>query len=70
MRSGTDSGPVKLTWNKRNQEEVRMAEKSFNEYIRSSWMAYCVNVDQRKIQIFTFNPDLEEIFLIPLEEGG
>lgn len=62
--------PVRMVWNRQNPEEVELAEKRFNDYIRSGWMAYTVNADKKKVQLFNFNPDLKEIFFIPLEEGG
>jgi hypothetical protein len=61
---------VRLVWDKRNQEEVKLTEEKFRKYVQSGWMAYSVNIDKEKVQLFDFNPDLEEIFLIPLVEGG
>lgn len=69
-RSKKESVIIKLVWNRRNQEEVKLAEEKFKKYIRSGWMAYSINADREKVQIFTFNPALKEIFLIPLVEGG
>lgn len=69
-RSKKESVIIKLVWNRRNQEEVKLAEEKFKKNIRSGWMAYSINADREKVQIFTFNPALKEIFLIPLVEGG
>ncbi|MDQ1281423.1 MAG: hypothetical protein QG670_2688 [Thermoproteota archaeon] len=65
-----ESAIIRLSWNRNDLEEVKMAEAKFKEYVRSGWLAYYLNVDKEKVQIFSFNPDLEEVFLIPLVEGG
>lgn len=62
-------GEIRLIWNKGNDEEIERAEKAFKEYTEKGWLAIG-EIAGRKIQIFTFNQDLEKIILIPLELGG
>lgn len=69
-RSEGESVVIRLAWNGKDQEEVKRAEAKFKEYVRSGWLAYYLNEDKEKVQIFSFNPDIEEVFLIPLVEGG
>lgn len=62
-------GELRLTWDKGNAEEVDRAEKVFKEYVEKGWLAIG-EVAGKKMQIFTFNPDLERIVLTPLALGG
>ncbi len=61
---------IRLAWDREDQEEVKRAEAKFKEYVRSGWLAFYLNADKEKVQIFSFNPDVEEVFLIPIVEGG
>jgi hypothetical protein len=61
---------IRLSWDKENPEEVKLAERKFKEYIRRGLIAFGITADNGKTQIFTFNPELKEIFLIPIVEGG
>ncbi len=61
---------ITLSWNKEDPEEVASAEKKFREYTRKGWLAFVVTTDNKKRQIFTFNPEFERIQLVPLVEGG
>lgn len=63
-------GVIKITWNKENPEEVRLAEEKFIEYTRQGWIAFSTTADGRRMQIFTFNPELKEVLLVLLVEGG
>jgi hypothetical protein len=49
---------------------VKRAEDIFRKYVMEGWIAYTVTSDDRKIQIFTFNPELDEIVLTPIMFGG
>lgn len=60
----------RISWNKNSAEEIASAEKKFKELIRQGWFAFTVKAGNKKVQIFDFNPEHEEIFLIPLTEGG
>ena len=62
-------GDLKMTWRKDNAEEVALAEKTFKEYINKGWFAVGEVLGKNK-QIFAFNPDFEEIILVPIIVGG
>jgi hypothetical protein len=65
----TVEGEIRLSWRTSNPEEVVRAEKVFSEYVEKGWLAVS-EVGEKKTQIFTFNPDLEKIVLIPVILGG
>lgn len=60
---------LRLTWSKGNMGQVALAEKTFREYVNKGWLAIS-EVSGKRTQIFTFNPDLEEIILAPFAIGG
>jgi hypothetical protein len=62
-------GELNLTWRKDNPEEIVLAKKTFNEYLHKGWLAIG-ETEGKKIQIFTFNPELDKIVLTPLVVGG
>ena len=53
-----------------DQEEVSLAKKRFMEYLKAGWLAFAVTPENRRVQIFEFDPRLEKIVLIPFAEGG
>ncbi len=61
---------IRLVWDRRNPEEVKAAEAKFREHVRGGWLAYYLDANKERVQVFVFNPDLGEVFLIPLVEGG
>ncbi|MCW4021242.1 MAG: hypothetical protein NWF14_08455 [Candidatus Bathyarchaeota archaeon] len=61
---------ITLSWNKEKPEEVASAEKTFREYTRKGWLAFAETSNRKKKQVFSFNPCLERIQLVPLVEGG
>jgi hypothetical protein len=62
-------GEMSFTWRNGNAEEIGRAEEIFKEYRDKGWLAVA-EIAGKKTQIFKFNPDLENISLIPLELGG
>ena len=60
---------IRLTWSKDNMEEISLAKKIFKEYLEKGWLAVGEGGD-RKMQVFSFNPDLDRITLSPLALGG
>ncbi|MCW4039021.1 MAG: hypothetical protein NWF13_09845 [Candidatus Bathyarchaeota archaeon] len=58
-----------VTWDIGNRREVTYAQKKFCEYLADGWMAFSEEPKGRR-QIFTFNPQLERIVLIPPLGGG
>ena len=63
-------GEERITWSRSNAEEVRRAEDTFKKYLIAGWIAYTVTSDNRKVQVFSFNPEFDEIVLVPIISGG
>ena len=63
-------GEKRINWSNADLGTVRTAEELFNKYVMKGWIAYTVTPEDRKIQIFTFNPELDEIVLTPIMFGG
>lgn len=61
---------ITLSWNKEDPEEVASVENMFKEYTRKGWLAFALTLDNRKKQLFSFDPELGRIQLVPLVEGG
>ena len=61
---------VVLAWDRRNAEEVERARRKFEEYMEKGWVAFEVTPENRKVQVYRFNPKLEKIVLAALVEGG
>jgi hypothetical protein len=61
---------ITISWNKENPEEIALAEKEFNKYIRKGWLAFVVLPDNKNIQVFRFDPNFEKVHLTPTFEGG
>lgn len=59
-----------INWRTDDPDAVKQAENLFKKYVMEGWIAYTVTADDRKIQIFTFNPELDEIVLTPIMFGG
>ena len=62
-------GEIRLTWTKDDPEDIHRAEKMFREYTHKGWLAIG-EVRDKKVQIFSFDPDLERIVLAPIVVGG
>jgi hypothetical protein len=59
-----------ITWHKNNTGEIAHAEEVFKRCLIEGWIAYTVTSDDRKTQIFTFDPELELIVIVPILYGG
>ena len=59
-----------LKWDRRSAEEVERAMKRFEEYIKKGWLAFRVTSDNRKVQVYMFDTELEKVVLVPIVEGG
>jgi len=60
---------VKVIWRKDDPEEVERAAEVFRRYVLEGWIAFTER-NGRKTQIFTFDPDLDEIVIAPIMFGG
>ena len=63
-------GEERVTWSRGSPEEISRAEAVFKKYLMAGWIAYTVASDKRKIQVFSFNPEFDEIVLVPIISGG
>ena len=70
MHYETAEREEELTWRKGNAEEIEKASALFSKYFMKGWIAYTVTPERRKIQVFAFNPEFEEIVLVPIVSGG
>jgi hypothetical protein len=64
------SSIIEISWSVKSTSEVESAKKKFEEYTRQGWLAFKLASDNRKVQVYEFDPCVEEIFLVPLAEGG
>ena len=60
---------MEVTWDVSDKQEVTYAEKMFREYLADGWIAYSDD-HKGRIQIFSFDPKLEMIVLMPPLGGG
>ena len=60
---------MEVTWDVSDKQEVTYAEKMFREYLADGWIAYGDD-HKGRIQIFSFDPKLEMIVLMPPLGGG
>ena len=60
---------AKVTWDETDEVEVSRAEAIFQKYLREGWMAFSESGKERK-QIFSFDPSLARIILVPPLGGG
>ncbi|MCW4040300.1 MAG: hypothetical protein NWE83_06070 [Candidatus Bathyarchaeota archaeon] len=58
-----------ISWNPHNVFEVAHATDKFHEYLQDGWMAFRDEPSGRT-QIFTFDPSINRILLIPPLGGG
>jgi len=71
MDLSEDGAPtVTVVWDSRNTEEVKKARRKFEEYMKKGRIAFAVTPENRKIQIYNFDPKLEKIIMVTLVEGG
>ena len=58
-----------ICWTNDNAPQVELAEKTFKEYTNRGWLAISDDCGKKK-QIFSFDPELKVIILVPLAVGG
>ncbi len=58
-----------VTWDVDNPQEVAYAAEQFRAYLADGWLAFSEEPRGRR-QIFTFNPQLDRIVLLPPLGGG
>lgn len=65
-------GDTKLIWDRRNEDEVANARRTWDELVgRKRYLAFAVKKDGDKgEQIREFDPEAERIILVPPMKGG
>jgi len=58
-----------MSWDKYCPEEVIRAKETFREYVEKGWLA-TGEIDGKRKQIFSFDPNLDKIVLFPVILGG
>ena len=58
-----------VSWNPEDAQEVAHAQHKFQEYLQDGWMAF-QDEPSGRTQIFTFDPLINRILLIPPLGGG
>jgi len=65
------TGHTELTWDTRDQASVDAARKKFDDLLGRRYLAFKVNDDGTKgEQIRAFDPEIEDMILIPPMQGG
>lgn len=65
------AGDIKVGWNPENEEEVKIAEKQFNEMLKKKFKCYRMFGDGQKGEEMTkFDKFAEKILFIPPMVGG
>lgn len=66
------SGDTRITWDRRNVEEVENARATFDRLRAKGYNAYSVKPEDgsKNVMITTFDPNAEKIILAPPLVGG
>ena len=66
------AGDDRIVWDRRFKDQIEEAKKQFQELIKLGYLAFLVKSDGKKSdrQIFKFDPDLEEVIMLPAIVGG
>jgi hypothetical protein len=71
LRILNGTGDTKIIWDSNNEEEVKVAKKTFDELTAKHFAAFSVKKDGSKDKkISVFEPEAEKIILIPPMSGG
>jgi len=68
MKVSEEGTWIRLTWNTNDEQEVEKARDYFMKLTKQGWIAAKRKGDLKRI--LDFNPECEEIWFIPLTEGG
>lgn len=68
MNVTRDDVNIRLTWKSEDPEDVEAARSFFLKLTNQGWLAARLTTGFRRI--LTFKPELEEIWFIPVSEGG
>jgi hypothetical protein len=66
-----DQGDYKVTWDPENEDEVKAAQKSFDDLRKKGMACYSVTKKGAKGRVLTkFDPDAEAMIMAPALVGG
>lgn len=64
------TGHTKLKWDASKPDEVKNAERTFNEMTKKGYRAFHVKKGDQGEPMKTFDPDAEKLLLIPAIQAG
>lgn len=64
------TGDTKMSWDRRNEIEVKAAKETFEKRIKEGWSAFKDKFGTKGEKIKIFDPDAERIVLVPPISGG
>lgn len=66
------TGDTRITWDKRNPEEVDNARATFDRMRGKGYLAYAVNPEDatKGAQLTAFDPSAEKVIFAPAHRGG
>jgi len=68
MKISEEDSKIVLTWKRMDVEDVEKAKAFFTKQTRQGWLA--VKRNGKPQRVLEFKPEYEEIWFIPLSEGG
>ena len=68
MEISEEDSKIVLTWKRTDVEDVEKARAFFTKQTRQGWLA--VKRNGKTQRVLEFKPDYEEIWFVPLSEGG
>lgn len=70
MRILSDKGDTQVTWNPRDEHEVKAAKKQFKSLTGKGFIAWRVGESGSREQIREFDPEAQKMVLAPALAGG
>jgi hypothetical protein len=70
-----ENGDVRLTWEHGNADDIATARRAFNDLRGKGYLAYRLTAGRRgqepqRERIHRFDPDAEQVVLVPALQGG
>lgn len=63
-------GDITIKWNSENEREVNLAKKLYDTSLAEGFWAYKVEAGKGRTLLKEWNPDVEEIIMLPKQTGG
>ena len=68
MEITKDGIRIKLSWDSGSEDDIEKAMNFFTKLTRQGWLA--ARRDDEFRRVLDFDPDYEELWFIPISEGG